>query len=122
MQPVRGMYPPKLPPPVLRGSPSRPKLNCRFMLDVSILDGTVMTPSVPFTKIWRMKNNGNVVWPSGSQLVWIGGDVLSKILFADVEVRTHLKGIICIFLYKNFYFLLKILLFCLYTYCSNIFG
>ncbi|WOH05239.1 hypothetical protein DCAR_0624653 [Daucus carota subsp. sativus] len=84
--PVRGLYPPKLPPPVLRGSPSRPKLNCRFMLDVSIIDGTVMTPSVPFTKIWRMKNNGNVVWPSGSQLVWIGGDVLSKILFADVEM------------------------------------
>ncbi|KAK1359658.1 Agamous MADS-box protein [Heracleum sosnowskyi] len=84
--PVRGMYPPKLPSQVLRGSASRSKLNCHFVQDVSIIDGTVMAPSTPFTKIWRVKNNGNVVWPSGSQLVWIGGDVLSKILSAEVEI------------------------------------
>lgn len=84
--PVRGMYPPKLPSQVLRGSASRSKLNCHFIQDVSINDGTVMTPSTPFTKIWRVKNNGNVVWPSGSQLVWIGGDVFSKIVTAEVEI------------------------------------
>lgn len=83
---VRGMYPPKLPPQVLRGSASRSNLDCHFVQDVSIIDGTVMAPSTPFTKIWRVKNNGNVVWPSGSQLVWIGGDVLSKILSAEVEI------------------------------------
>lgn len=82
------MHPPKLPQQILRGSASRSKLNCQFVQDVSIIDGTVMAPCTPFTKIWRVKNNGNVVWPSGSQLVWIGGDVLSKILSAEVEVRT----------------------------------
>ncbi|KAL8097923.1 protein JOKA2 isoform X2 [Apium graveolens] len=84
--PVRGMYPPKLPPQVLRGSAGRSKLSCHFVQDVSIIDGTVMAPSTPFTKIWRVKNNGNVVWPSASQLVWIGGDVLSKIFSAGVEM------------------------------------
>lgn len=87
--PVRGMYPPKLPSQVLRGSASRSKLNCHFVQDVSIIDGTVMAPATPFTKIWRVKNNGNVVWPSDSQLVWIGGDVLSKMLSAEVEIPAY---------------------------------
>ncbi|KAK1258571.1 hypothetical protein QJS04_geneDACA014847 [Acorus gramineus] len=50
------------------------KLESRFIQDVSVLDGTLMAPGSRFTKIWRMFNNGNVEWPSGTQLVWIGGD------------------------------------------------
>lgn len=66
----------------------RPKLDSRFVLDVNIADGTLMAPSTPFTKIWRMRNNGSLVWPRGSQLVWVGGDRFSGTLTAEMEVCT----------------------------------
>lgn len=62
------------------------KLDSRFILDVNVIDGTMMAPSTPFTKIWRMKNNGNVVWPAGTQLVWTDGDDFSSALSVDLEV------------------------------------
>ncbi|XP_078433560.1 ubiquitin-associated (UBA)/TS-N domain-containing protein / octicosapeptide/Phox/Bemp1 (PB1) domain-containing protein isoform X2 [Wolffia australiana] len=61
------------------------KLDSRFVVDVTIMDGTAMAPLTPFTKIWRMRNNGSVDWPAGTQLLWIGGDQ-----FAD-GVSVHLE-------------------------------
>ncbi|KAK1294694.1 hypothetical protein QJS10_CPA16g00428 [Acorus calamus] len=78
----RGFYPrcktPMLPSRAFRCGvkPSKVKLESQFIQDVSIMDGTLMAPGTRFTKIWRMCNNGNVEWPSGTQLVWIGGDQL----------------------------------------------
>lgn len=66
--------------------PHRRKLDSRFISDVNIVDGTVMGPSTPFTKIWRIRNNGSVVWPQGTQLVWIGGDKLCEALSVELEV------------------------------------
>ncbi|XP_059644647.1 protein JOKA2 isoform X2 [Cornus florida] len=80
--------PPTL-PHALRGcamKPNRPKLDSRFIRDVNVLDGTVMAPSTPFTKIWRMRNNGTIMWPQGTQLVWIGGDRLSEALSVEAEI------------------------------------
>lgn len=65
---------------------NRPKLDSRFILDVNIVDGTMVAPSTPFTKIWRMHNNGSIVWPKGTQLVWIGGDKLTDAISVEVEV------------------------------------
>ena len=81
-----------LQPPVFRcgGKASRHKLDSRFIQDVNILDGTIMAPSTSFTKIWKMRNNGSVVWPQGTQLVWIGGDKLSDIFSVDTEVGNDL--------------------------------
>ncbi|KAL3529523.1 hypothetical protein ACH5RR_008845 [Cinchona calisaya] len=76
-------------PPVVRCGAvklGRSKLDSRFIQDVNILDGTIMAPSTPFTKIWRMRNNGSVVWPQGTLLVWIGGDKLSDIFSVDIEI------------------------------------
>ncbi|XP_052181629.1 protein JOKA2-like isoform X2 [Diospyros lotus] len=93
--PFKGAYDPHpgfRPPtvqPVLRGcmmKPFRPKLDSRFILDVNVLDGTVMASSTPFRKIWRMRNNGNISWPQGTQLVWIGGDKLSAILSVELQI------------------------------------
>lgn len=50
------------------------------------MDGTLMAPSTPFTKIWRMRNNGSLVWPKGTQLVWIGGDKFSDSVSVEIEV------------------------------------
>ncbi|KAL2515258.1 ubiquitin-associated/TS-N domain-containing protein [Forsythia ovata] len=76
-------------PQVIRGGkvkPVAPKFDSRFTQDVNIIDGTVMAPLTPFTKIWRMRNNGTVVWPQRTQLVWIGGDKLNNALAIEVEV------------------------------------
>lgn len=64
----------------------RPRLDSRFILDVNVIDGTMMAPSTAFTKIWRMRNNGTTAWPKGTQLVWIGGDKLSESDSVDLEV------------------------------------
>ncbi|GFP79882.1 next to brca1 gene 1 protein [Phtheirospermum japonicum] len=66
--------------------PVAAKLDSRFIQDVNIFDGTVMAPITPFTKIWRMRNNGTVVWPQKTQLVWIGGDKLSNELAVDIQI------------------------------------
>lgn len=63
------------------------KLDSCFILDVNILDGTILTPLSLFTKVWRMRNNGAVAWPQGTNLVWIGGEKLSKTLSCNLKVR-----------------------------------
>ncbi|CAH8384696.1 unnamed protein product [Eruca vesicaria subsp. sativa] len=65
---------------------TRPKLDSRFVLDVNVLDGSVVAPSAPFTKIWKMRNNGSLVWPQGTQIVWIGGDRFSSSLSVDLQI------------------------------------
>ncbi|ONM16710.1 Protein NBR1-like protein [Zea mays] len=44
-----------------------------LLKDVTVPDGTTMAPSHPFTKIWRVRNNGSTRWPYGTKLVWDGG-------------------------------------------------
>lgn len=95
----RGLYdrrqhcslrPPALPiPAALNGlgmKRSGHKFDSRFIQDVNVLDGTVMAPSTPFTKIWRMKNNGKFAWPRGTQIQWIGGDRLSEAVSVALEI------------------------------------
>ncbi|KAK7389127.1 hypothetical protein VNO78_23959 [Psophocarpus tetragonolobus] len=81
---------PTLPPHIFKKGGilkhSRPKLDSRFILDVNVMDGTMMAPSTAFTKIWRMRNNGTIVWPKGTQLVWIGGDKFSDSRSVELEV------------------------------------
>jgi len=53
------------------------KLAARFVRDVSIFDGTQMAPNTRFTKIWRLKNVGEIAWPPGTKLLFVGGDQMS---------------------------------------------
>jgi next-to-BRCA1 protein 1 len=55
-------------------------------MDVSVWDDTIMAPSTPFTKIWRMQNNGSIPWPQGARLVWTGGDKFSDSVVAEIKV------------------------------------
>ncbi|KAL4584885.1 hypothetical protein LXL04_009495 [Taraxacum kok-saghyz] len=71
----------------------RCKLDSRFILDVNVLDGTTMAPLTVFTKIWKMRNNGSIVWPRGSQLHWIGGDRLSNHVSVDIEIPNDGLGV-----------------------------
>lgn len=69
----------------------RPRLDSRFIMDVNVMDGTLMAPSTPFTKIWRMRNNGTLPWSQGLQLLWIGGDRFSA--SDSVAVEVPLEGV-----------------------------
>jgi len=84
------MLQPTLPPHILKKGAilkhARPRLDSRFILDVNVIDGTMMAPSTAFTKIWRIRNNGSIVWPKGTQLVWIGGDKFSDFHLVDLQV------------------------------------
>ncbi|XP_023000730.1 protein NBR1 homolog [Cucurbita maxima] len=70
----------------LISSGKQTKLDSRFVDDINVLDGTVMPPCTPFTKIWRLYNSGSVNWPRGTQLVWTGGDNFSRSESVELEV------------------------------------
>jgi len=46
-------------------------------VDVTILDGTVMTPSQDFVKTWKIKNSGSCAWGEGYGLVYSYGEKMS---------------------------------------------
>merc|ERR1719301_494707 len=58
-------------------APPPMKLAARFVRDVSIFDGTQVSPGVAFTKIWRIKNVGEVAWPPGTKMLFVGGDQMT---------------------------------------------
>jgi len=45
-----------------------------FVSDVTIPDGTVVSPGQTFTKIWRIKNNGTCTWSTSYSLVFSSGE------------------------------------------------
>ena len=49
----------------------------RFVLDVSIADGTKFQPGKTFTKTWRLMNIGLSTWTSDFSLVFVSGDRMS---------------------------------------------
>ncbi len=44
-----------------------------FVTDVTMPDGTKITPNTPFNKIWRIKNSGTCTWTTNYKLVHVGG-------------------------------------------------
>jgi hypothetical protein len=48
-------------------------LDSQYVADVTIPDGTVMSPGVAFVKTWRVRNSGTCDWEAGSQLIFVGG-------------------------------------------------
>jgi hypothetical protein len=49
-------------------------LNMAYVADVTIPDGTVLTPGSAFAKTWRVKNSGTCDWEDGTQLVFAEGE------------------------------------------------
>jgi len=44
----------------------------RFVKDVTVDDGSEFVPNTRFTKIWKFRNESNIPWPAGSELVFVG--------------------------------------------------
>merc|ERR1719453_2520961 len=57
-------------PPWMEGRKSR------FISDVTLPDGAVVTPGSKVCKIWKLANCGSQEWPSGTKLLHVGGDSL----------------------------------------------
>jgi hypothetical protein len=66
-----------IPLPVSSNTPAATATtNCntgQFITDVTVPDGTIMTPSQAFTKKWRIKNIGSCAW-TGFSLVFDSGE------------------------------------------------
>ncbi|HET7376457.1 MAG TPA: NBR1-Ig-like domain-containing protein [Anaerolineae bacterium] len=79
--------PPTVGPPTAASSTAThvpaltPTIDCvddaKFIVDVSVLDGTHMMPGTPFTKTWQIRNSGTCLWSIGYQLKFIGGPSLN---------------------------------------------
>jgi hypothetical protein len=69
--PTRTPKPTKTPTPTATPTPTLPA--ARFVADVTIPDGTVMSPGQTFVKTWRVENSGIVPWGEGTQLVFASG-------------------------------------------------
>jgi hypothetical protein len=48
-----------------------------FVSDVTVRDGTVLSPNQSFVKTWRLKNTGGTTWSSGYRLAFVGGNQLN---------------------------------------------
>jgi len=66
------------------------KFLARFVTDVTIPDGTPLSPNEQFFKVWKLRNEGQAAWPQGTMLGHVGGD---KLALADcVTVEATLPG------------------------------
>ncbi len=45
-----------------------------FISDITLPDGTIVSPGQALHKIWRVRNSGTSTWNSGYELVFVGGD------------------------------------------------
>ena len=48
----------------------------QFISDVSIPDGTTLSPATSFTKTWRLKNAGTCTWTTSYSAVFSSGDAM----------------------------------------------
>jgi hypothetical protein len=97
-----GATPPTTPPPTVTGTPPTatptrtpgpvtvPPSSCdkaQFIADVTIPDGTVMSPGQTFKKTWSLKNVGTCAWVKGTyQIVFFSGEQMgapASLAFAE---------------------------------------
>ena len=49
-----------------------------FVSDVTIPDNTLMSPGVPFTKTWKLKNAGTCTWDSSYLVSYLSGTTMTQ--------------------------------------------
>jgi hypothetical protein len=73
-------------------STSKPCNLATFIDDVTIPDGTEMSPGESFTKTWKLKNIGSCTWNSNYKLVFDSGDSMGAsaiVAFPSVSVAPN---------------------------------
>ena len=72
-----------LPPPTIAPPPTLPPTatqicdKAQFIDDITIDDGTILTPGETFTKTWRIQNTGTCSWTPSYTVVFDHGDQMS---------------------------------------------
>jgi hypothetical protein len=56
-----------------------------FIKDVTIPDGTIISPGTDFRKTWRVKNTGTCTWTSSYALVFISGDGMNTPAYVNLS-------------------------------------
>jgi len=59
--------------------------NSIYISDVTIPDGTVITPGTTFTKTWSMQNAGTCTWSTSYSIVFYSGNAMSGVTTALSE-------------------------------------
>jgi len=72
--PLSTRVPPTAPPP--GSSNIVPCYRAEYVADVTIPDGTIVSPGASFMKRWSVKNTGSCTWNSSYKFVFMDGDVL----------------------------------------------
>jgi len=72
--PLTTKAPPTAPPP--GSSNIIPCNRAEYVADVTIPDGTIVSPGAAFMKRWSVKNTGSCTWNSTYKFVFMDGDVL----------------------------------------------
>src|ERR1700690_1367157 len=62
--------------PVAGSSNIKPCYSANFVQDVTIPDGTIVTPGQTFWKTWRVLNSGSCSWDSTYKFVFNDGDLM----------------------------------------------
>ncbi len=65
-------------------TPSIPCNAIAFVRDVTIPDGSVLTPGMYFTKTWRLRNVGSCTWTPLYDLVFVSGDSMGAPAAVDM--------------------------------------
>jgi hypothetical protein len=63
-----------------------------FVKDVTIIDGTEMTPGETFTKTWQVRNEGSCTWTSSYELVFDEGDIMEGTSPQQLTSKSILPG------------------------------
>ncbi len=76
--PVGTLTPTPTVPPGMTPTPTSPPVSgcdkAQFIADVTVPDGTLMSPGQVFDKTWRLKNIGTCTWTTAYKLVFVGGE------------------------------------------------
>ena len=72
------------PPPTCSTCPDA----ASFIADITLPDGTVVSPGQSLTKTWRIKNTGTTTWGSGYQLAFTGGEQMGAPSAVNVPATT----------------------------------
>ena len=92
------------PTQIALGTPSGPACDDYsfdpLTVDVTILDGTAMTPAQVFVKTWKIKNIGTCAWGDGYGLVYAYGEKMSGVpvpiglveVGQEVEISVNFKA------------------------------
>ena len=79
--------------PTLTTTPATPSVTAlpcneaKFEADVTIPDGTVLSPGTTFVKTWRLRNTGACTWTTSYDLVFVSGDRLGASEVIDMPAN-----------------------------------